>query len=100
MQAKYFDYRFTEERLNRNSARFNTIYGGLNPDVSNAVFVYGQHDPWSILGRRTNLSDDAVSIIIQGKDIVERLIFQLRDQRKIDFFRSYNGKRFGTTTSR
>ncbi|XP_037043957.1 putative serine protease K12H4.7 [Bradysia coprophila] len=57
---------FTEERLNRNSERFNTIYGGLEPDVSNAVFVYGQHDPWSVLGRRTNLSDDAVAIVIEG----------------------------------
>ncbi|KAJ6641397.1 Thymus-specific serine protease [Pseudolycoriella hygida] len=61
-----FGESFTEARLTSNSARFNTIYGGLEPDVSNAVFVYGQHDPWSVLGRRTNLSDDATAIIIQG----------------------------------
>lgn len=59
--------RFTEERLHRNSERFNTLYGGLEPDVTNAVFVYGQHDPWSVIGRRTDLSDDAIAIVIPRK---------------------------------
>lgn len=55
---------FTEERLHRNSERFNILYGGLEPQVTNAVFVYGQHDPWSVIGRRTDLSDDAIAIVI------------------------------------
>lgn len=59
--------RFTSTRLERNSDRFNTIYGGLDPDVTNAVFVYGQHDPWNVIGRTTDLNDDAVAIVIAGK---------------------------------
>lgn len=31
-----FFIRFTAERLNRNSDRFNTLYGGLEPEVTNA----------------------------------------------------------------
>ncbi|XP_037043766.1 putative serine protease K12H4.7 isoform X2 [Bradysia coprophila] len=61
-----FGERFTEERLENNSDRFNTLFGGLNPDVTNAVFVYGQHDPWSVIGRRTDLNGDAVAIVIEG----------------------------------
>ena len=56
--------RFTEERLHENSDRFNILYGGLEPRVTNAVFVYGQHDPWSVIGRRTDLSEDATAIVI------------------------------------
>lgn len=59
-----FGESFTEERLHRNSERFNILYGGLEPEVTNAVFVYGQHDPWSVIGRRTDLSDDAIAIVI------------------------------------
>lgn len=40
----------------------------MQPDVTNAIFVYGQHDPWSVLGRRTDLNDDAVAIVIDGKE--------------------------------
>lgn len=58
--------RFTAERLESNSNRFNTIFGALEPRISNAVLVYGEHDPWSVIGRRTNLTEDAVAIVIEG----------------------------------
>lgn len=59
--------RFTPDRLERNSHRFNTLYNGLEPVVTNAVFVYGQHDPWNVIGRTTDLNEDAVAIVITGK---------------------------------
>ncbi|XP_037040838.1 putative serine protease K12H4.7 isoform X2 [Bradysia coprophila] len=61
-----FGASFTPDRLERNSNRFNTFYGGLTPQITNAVFVYGQHDPWNVIGRTTDLNDDAVSIVIAG----------------------------------
>lgn len=67
---KFFLLRFTPERLQRNSDRFNTLYGGLEPEVTNTVFVHGQHDPWSVVGRRTDLNDDATAIIIPGAKIL------------------------------
>lgn len=62
--------RFTPERLQRNSDRFNTLYGGLEPEVTNVVFVYGQHDPWNVIGRLTDLNEDAVAIVIPGKPVL------------------------------
>ncbi|XP_037043767.1 putative serine protease K12H4.7 isoform X3 [Bradysia coprophila] len=64
--AAVFGEGFTAERLESNSARFNTIFGALEPRITNAVLVYGEHDPWSVLGRRTNLTEDAVAIVIEG----------------------------------
>lgn len=32
---------FNAASLNANSARFNTVYGGLNPSITNAIFVHG-----------------------------------------------------------
>lgn len=41
----------------------------MEPVVTNAVFVHGQHDPWSVLGRRTDLNDDAIAIVIDGNKV-------------------------------
>lgn len=46
------------------------MYGGLEPEVTNVVFVYGQHDPWSIIGRTTDLNVNATAIVIPGKKIM------------------------------
>lgn len=65
---------FTAERLNESSSRFNTIYGGLEPEITNAIFVHGEHDPWSVIGRRTDLNEDAVAIVIEGKGILTSIL--------------------------
>lgn len=43
------------------------MYGGLEPEVTNAVLVYGQHDPWNVIGRTTDLNENAVAIVMAGK---------------------------------
>lgn len=58
------------------------MYGGLEPEVSNVVFVYGQHDPWNVIGRTTDLNDDAVAIVIPGRSKLSTVFVE----PKIDFF--------------
>jgi hypothetical protein len=57
---------FNEENLHLNSDRFNTIYGALNPQVTNVLFVHGQYDPWRSSGVQHDLSPTAQAIVIQG----------------------------------
>lgn len=36
--------------------------------MTNVVFVYGQHDPWNVIGRTADLNNDAVAIVIAGRE--------------------------------
>lgn len=69
------NYSFNAQTLQQNSARFNTVYGGLNPGITNALFVHGQYDPWRSAGVQADLSDTAEAIVIagasQGNDLGE-----------------------------
>lgn len=96
--------RFTPERIERNSNRFNTFYGGLEPQVTNTVFVYGQHDPWNIIGRTTNLNEKTISIVIAGKLVLRKVLnnVKLRQLKwavaqKIVFEMLRNMKRYDLT---
>jgi pimeloyl-ACP methyl ester carboxylesterase len=46
--------------------RTNTLYGGLDIDVSNVVFVHGSLDPWHVLGITETISNQAPAILIKG----------------------------------
>lgn len=59
-------YSFNATTLQQNSARFNTVYGGLNPSITNALFVHGQYDPWRSAGVQSDLSASAQAIVIVG----------------------------------
>lgn len=61
-----FGPNFDGPNLIENSARFNTIYGGLNPQVTNTLFVHGQFDPWRSAGVQQDLSETAEAIVIEG----------------------------------
>lgn len=57
---------FNESTIQQNSARFNTIYGGLNPGITNVLYVHGQFDPWRSAGVQNDLSATAQAIVIAG----------------------------------
>lgn len=58
--------RFNASTIVQNSARFNTIYGGLNPSITNVLFVHGEYDPWRSAGVTSDLSSTAQAIVIAG----------------------------------
>lgn len=46
----------------------NTVYGALNPAVSNVVFTHGQLDPWRSMGIQKDLNRNVQAIVIPGKN--------------------------------
>lgn len=41
-------------------------YGGYSPNISHAIFVTGENDPWFSLGITKNLPNDVTAINIHG----------------------------------
>ena len=41
---------FDKKSVEKNINATNVEYGGINPDISNIVFVHGSVDPWHALG--------------------------------------------------
>ncbi|XP_044750405.1 putative serine protease K12H4.7 [Coccinella septempunctata] len=61
-----FGSRFNTSFLDRAVDRTNTIYGGLDIDVTNVVFVHGSVDPWHALGITKTKDQGAPAIYIEG----------------------------------
>merc|ERR1712002_205565 len=61
-----FGATFTHDVLEKNVMDSNILYGGINPDVRNVVFVHGTIDPWHAMGVLEDLSAEATSIVITG----------------------------------
>ncbi len=59
-------YRFNQTTIDDNVNRFNTIYGGFDPSVTNTIFVHGEFDPWRSVGRQTSLNPSSPFILIRG----------------------------------
>ena len=47
--------------------RTNTLYGGLDIEVSNVVYVHGSIDPWHALGIIKTVDESAPAIYIEGE---------------------------------
>uniref|UniRef100_A0A0K8SDX0 Serine protease K12H4.7 n=1 Tax=Lygus hesperus TaxID=30085 RepID=A0A0K8SDX0_LYGHE len=60
-----FGEQFNLKKLSDGIKRTNSLYGGLNMQVTNVVFVQGSLDPWSELGIRTS-KPGAPAIVIDG----------------------------------
>ncbi|RZC42670.1 serine protease K12H4.7 [Asbolus verrucosus] len=60
--GQIYDDNFLEAAINRT----NVLYGGLNIEVSNVVFVHGSIDPWHALGIIKTVDEEAPAIYIQG----------------------------------
>lgn len=58
--------RFTQVAIDENVNRFNTAFGGINPSVTNTIFVHGELDPWRTIGRLTTLNPSSPAIVIRG----------------------------------
>ena len=42
----------------------NELFGALDPDLTNVVFVHGTIDPWSAMGRTEPWPNDTVDVLI------------------------------------
>lgn len=58
--------KFNETFLNSAINRTNIIYGALDIEVSNVVFVHGTVDPWHPLGILETVDARAPAILING----------------------------------
>lgn len=61
-----FGSKFNMNFLNAAVERTNTLYGALDLEVSNVVFVHGSIDPWHALGIIKTMENKAPAIYIQG----------------------------------
>lgn len=61
-----FGPRYNLDLLNNAVKRTNTLYGALQLEVNNVVFVHGSVDPWHALGITTSLGPEATAIFING----------------------------------
>ncbi|XP_015607074.1 putative serine protease K12H4.7 [Cephus cinctus] len=61
-----FGPRYNINLLEAAVERTNTLYGALQLDVSNVVFVHGSIDPWHALGMINSTNPQAPSIYING----------------------------------
>jgi len=61
-----FGEAFDRATIDENIVRFNTIFGALNPAVTNTIFVQGELDPWRSLGIQNNLNPSSPAIVVRG----------------------------------
>lgn len=61
-----FGPRYNIDLIKNAVERTNTLYGALNLEVSNVVFIHGSIDPWHALGITTSLNSKATAIYING----------------------------------
>ncbi|GJQ66354.1 hypothetical protein Trydic_g10538 [Trypoxylus dichotomus] len=61
-----FGPKYNKDFLNASVRRTNTLYGALNIDVTNVVFVHGSIDPWHALGITKTQTLGAPAIYIDG----------------------------------
>lgn len=69
-----FGPRYTASFLNGAVGRTNIIYGALDIEVTNVVFVHGSVDPWHALGITVTRDHGAPAIFIKGNRILCSLI--------------------------
>ncbi|CAG9854740.1 unnamed protein product [Phyllotreta striolata] len=60
--GKGYDRKFLDKAIERS----NTLYGGLDIEVTNVVFVHGSLDPWHVLGITKTRDNKAPAILIKG----------------------------------
>lgn len=61
-----FGTKFNRTFINEAIDRTNNIYGDLDIEVSNVVFVHGSIDPWHALGITKTIEQNAPAIYIEG----------------------------------
>ncbi|KAM0732821.1 putative serine protease F56F10.1 [Formica fusca] len=61
-----FGPRYDIDLLKSGVTRTNILYGALNLQVTNVVFVHGSVDPWHVLGITTSSNPQAPAIYING----------------------------------
>lgn len=61
-----FGPKYNMSFLNRAIERTNTLYGALDIEVSNVIFVQGSVDPWHALGITKTINQGAPAIYIKG----------------------------------
>ncbi|KAL6442746.1 hypothetical protein ACFW04_002671 [Cataglyphis niger] len=61
-----FGPRYDIDLLKSAVTRTNILYGALNLQVTNVVFVHGSVDPWHVLGITTSSNPQAPAIYING----------------------------------
>lgn len=61
-----FGPKYGVHMLNHAVKHTNIVYGGLNVDISNVVFVHGSTDPWHALGVIRSSNPKAPAIYING----------------------------------
>ncbi|XP_060534670.1 putative serine protease F56F10.1 [Cylas formicarius] len=64
--AEVFGPNYNASYLEEGTKRTNTIYGALDIEVSNVVFVHGSVDPWHALGITKSYNENAPAIFIKG----------------------------------
>ncbi|XP_001868269.2 putative serine protease K12H4.7 [Culex quinquefasciatus] len=62
--ADLYDNKFPESSMHANVARTNTIYGHMNPEVTNVLFTQGQLDPWRPMGVQQDLNERSPAVVI------------------------------------
>lgn len=68
MCVDIFGPKFNMTFLEAAAERTNTLYGGLDIEADNVVYVHGSIDPWHALGITKTLELNAPSIYIKGKN--------------------------------
>uniref|UniRef100_T1GYZ9 Uncharacterized protein n=1 Tax=Megaselia scalaris TaxID=36166 RepID=T1GYZ9_MEGSC len=61
-----YSERFDPKFLDDVTDRTNFIYGALNPQTTNVLYVHGSIDPWHALGLIKSENRDRPTIFING----------------------------------
>ncbi|XP_055530179.1 thymus-specific serine protease [Wyeomyia smithii] len=64
MCVDLYDRTFNTMQLESNVARTNTVYGHMNPAVTNVFFTHGQLDPWRPMGIQEDLNEHSPAVVI------------------------------------
>lgn len=60
-------FRYNLDVLKLAVSQTNILYGALNIQATNVVFVHGSDDPWHVLGVTHSSNPQAPAILINGK---------------------------------
>lgn len=59
--------RATEDIVDKSVYRTNVVYGELSPELSQVISIHGTVDPWHALGLTDDLSENVVTIVVNGR---------------------------------
>jgi hypothetical protein len=83
-------HRYDAKQVMRGVKRTNTLYGALELQATNVVFIHGSVDPWHALGITRTVKQESPAIYIRGAFLLFDSAHQITFHHNVVLLRAYN----------